>query len=196
MKPTVGGVAIRSPGIANSRIEEDVRLLKCDVDSGAFVWAVTEGETGGPDTVFHGAPGTDTGWHRTHGAFVEVRAVDENVDAVPCLHRQRLVALAGQVERLGGPATGRADDRFDTKNLVEHREPPVLVPRPIVRQQCLVCERMPGGGADELTGGDHARRREGEAFPQDLLVRAALVDQMGDEIVAALTAPGPHGGPY
>jgi hypothetical protein len=74
--------------------------------------------------------------------------------------------------------------------------PLLLVPGQVRLAQGVVVEQVPRGDRDELARGDHAGGAERHALAEDLAVRAALVDEVRDQVVAPLLAPRPDGRPH
>src|SRR5581483_7304502 len=105
--------------------------------------------------------------------------------------RARRDRLATDLDVGGGTPQKVGHDRLQAQDLVQDADPGTLVPGRVRLAERIVAEQVPGGQRDELAGGDHPGRAERDALAEHLRVAAALVDQVRDEVVTPLPAPGP-----
>jgi hypothetical protein len=155
------------------------------------VRAVAEGQAGVPHAVGHRAGRADRARIGADRAGVHVRRRHPDVDP----RAGRDGDLAQSQVRGGLPGQVR-HHRLEPQDLVQDGDPLLLVALGVGLAQCVVGEQVPGHHRDELAGGDHPGGRERDALAEDLAVAAALADQVGDQVVAALPAAGGDAGAY
>ena len=161
----------------------------------AAVWPVAEGQDGPGRAVGQWPAGAELTRPLAHHGRVEVGVGDPDVH--PGTGRDgHLTVHSGQSYLGGGAPQQVGHHRFQAQDLVQDGDPGRLVPGDVRLAERVVAEQVPGDERDELPGGDHPGGGERDALAEDLRIRTALVEQVGDQVVAAFPAPGRDRRPY